>query len=291
MSDEPFVTHRSLLFTVAYEMLGSAADAEDVVQETWLRWAGLGSAARSDVRDPRAYLVRIVTRQALNRLRTVARRREDYVGEWLPEPLLTSPDVAEDVELADSVSVAMLTVLETLGPTERAVFVLREVFATPFDEIAEAVGKTPPAVRQIASRARERVAARRPRVQVSRAEQEAVVERFLAAVRAGDLQGLLDVLAPEVVAVSDGGGMVDAARRPIAGADRVARLLCRLRSAGEFEAMPIWINGGPGMRLDVEGELDGVASLVVEDGRITRLYAVRNPHKLLWLDAEVELSR
>src|SRR3712207_2380327 len=167
MTDDPFVAHRSLLFTVAYEMLGSAADAEDVVQETWLRWAGIGDAAREGVRDPRAYLVRIVTRQALNRLRTLARRRENYVGEWLPEPLLTGPDVAEDVELAESVSMAMLTVLETLGPTERAVFVLREVFDVPYDEIAEAVGKSPAAVRQIAHRAREHVAARRPRVQVS----------------------------------------------------------------------------------------------------------------------------
>ena len=123
-------------------MLGSAADAEDVVQETWLRWADIGDAARDEVRDPRAYLVRIVTRQALNRLRTLARQREDYVGEWLPEPLLTSPDVAEDVELAESVSIAMLTVLETLGPAERAVFVLREVFDVPYDEIAEAVGKS-----------------------------------------------------------------------------------------------------------------------------------------------------
>ena len=147
MTDDPFVTHRSLLFTVAYEMLGSAADADDVLQESWLRWAGVDQA---QVLDPRAYLVRTVTRQALNRLRTVSRRREDYVGEWLPEPLLTSPDVADDVELAESVSIAMLTVLETLGPTERAVFVLREVFDTPYEEIAEAIGKSADAVRQIA---------------------------------------------------------------------------------------------------------------------------------------------
>ena len=125
MTEDPFVAHRSLLFTVAYEMLGSAADAEDVLQESWLRWADVD---QSQVRDPRAYLIRVVTRQALNRMRTLSRRREEYVGEWLPEPLLTSPDVAEDVELAESVSIAMLTVLETLGPTERAVFVLREVF-------------------------------------------------------------------------------------------------------------------------------------------------------------------
>src|SRR6266567_7068640 len=195
MTGDPFVAHRGLLFTVAYEMLGSAADAEDVVQETWLRWDGIGDAARDEVRDPRAYLVRIVTRQALNRLRSVSRRREEYVGEWLPEPLLTSPDVAEDVELAESVSIAMLTVLETLGPAERAVFVLREVFEMPYGEIAEAVGKTVATVRQIARRAREHVAARRPRVQVSRSERQAVVERFLVAVRTGRLQELMEIMA------------------------------------------------------------------------------------------------
>src|ERR671915_814655 len=211
MTDEAFARHRRLLFTVAYEMLGSAADAEDVVQETWLRWADLD---RSEVREPRAYLVRIVTRQALNRLRTLARRREDYVGEWLPEPLLTSPDVAEDVELAESVSIAMLTVLETLGPAERAVFVLREVFETPYDEIAEALGKTPAAVRQIAHRAREHMAARRPRMEVTRTEQQQVVERFLAALDTGDVRGLMDVLAPDVVLVADGGGIAPAVRRP-----------------------------------------------------------------------------
>jgi RNA polymerase sigma-70 factor (ECF subfamily) len=292
MTDDPFVAYRSLLFTVAYEMLGSAADAEDVVQETWLRWAGLRAADRADVRDPRAYLVRIVTRQALNRLRTLARRREEYVGEWLPEPLLTSPDVAEDVELAESVSFAMLTVLETLGPTERAVFVLREVFQTPYEEIAETVGKTPAAVRQIAHRAGEHVAARRPRMQVSRAEQEAVVERFLAAVRGGDLQGLLDVLAPDVVVVSDGGGVVAAARRPIEGADRVAAFLATLVTlAGDFEAKPMWLNAGPAARFDLDGGLNTVASLVIEDGRITRIYAIRNPHKLARLDEEAQLSR
>src|SRR6266540_3707453 len=288
MTEDVFARHRSLLFTVAYEMLGSASDAEDVVQETWLRWADVDHAA---VRDPRAYLVRIVTRQALNRLRTLARRREDYVGEWLPEPLLTAPDVAADVELAESLSIAMLTVLETLGPAERAVFVLREVFETPYDEIAEAVGKSPAAVRQIAHRARDHVAARRPRVQVSRAEQEAVVERFLDAIRGGDLQGLLDVLAPDVVAVADGGGVVAAARRPVDGADRVGALLASLvRLAGDFEVMPMWLNGGPAMRLDLDGELDSVASLVIEDGRITRIYSIRNPHKLARLDEEAELS-
>ena len=226
MSDDPFVAHRGLLFTVAYEMLGSAVDAEDVVQETWLRWSGVDQA---EVRDPRAYLVRIVTRQAMNRLRSVSRRREEYVGEWLPEPLLTSPDAAEDVELAENVSIAMLTVLETLGPAERAVFVLHEVFETPYDEIAEVVGKTPAAVRQIGHRARAHVAARRPRMQVDRAQQEATVQKLIAAISSGDVPRLLEVLAPEVVLIADGGGQVRAARKPIIGADRVVAFLARVR--------------------------------------------------------------
>jgi len=292
MTDDPFVTHRSLLFTVAYEMLGSAADAEDVVQETWLRWANLGAAARVDVRDPRAYLVRIVTRQALNRLRTLARRREDYVGEWLPEPLLTSPDVAEDVELAESVSIAMLTVLETLAPAERAVFVLREVFDVPYDEIAEAVGKSSAAVRQIAHRARDHVAARRPRMRVDCAEQEAAVERFLAALQTGDVQGLLDVLAPNVVMVADGGGVVAAVRRPIEGAEAVARLLAKLAQvAPRARVGTVWLNGAPAGRIDLAGQLDTAVTFVVEDGRIARIYAIRNPHKLARLDEEATLSR
>lgn len=288
MSEDAFTRHRRLLFTVAYEMLGSAADAEDVVQETWLRWAGVD---QSEVRDPRAYLVRIVTRQALNRLRTRARRREDYVGEWLPEPLLTGPDVAADVELAESVSIAMLTVLETLAPAERAVFVLREVFAMPYEEIAEAVGKSPAAIRQIAHRAREHVAARRPRMVVSAREQEQVVERFLAAIRNGDLQGLLDVLAPDVVTVADGGGLVAAARHPITGAERVARFLLGAGRHTNFETTAIWINGAPGVRIDIAGALDTAVSLTVEGGRITRIYAIRNPHKLAGLGDVADLTR
>jgi RNA polymerase sigma-70 factor, ECF subfamily len=288
MSDDAFARHRSLLFTVAYEMLGSASDAEDVVQETWLRWADVDHA---EVRDPRAYLVRIVTRQALNRLRSVARRREDYVGEWLPEPLMTSPDVAADVELAESVSIAMLTVLETLGPAERAVFVLREVFEVPYDEIAEAIDKSPAAVRQIAHRARDHVAARRPRMPVSTTEQQEAVDRFLAAIRQGDLQGLLDVLAPDVVIVADGGGFVAAARRPIQGADRVAGLLLAGLRSVDFSAKATWLNGSPAIQLDIGGQLDTAVSLAVENGRITRIYAVRNPHKLTRLHGVAALSR
>ncbi|MBV9665771.1 MAG: RNA polymerase sigma-70 factor [Actinobacteria bacterium] len=288
MSDDAFAQHRSLLFTVAYEMLGSAADAEDVVQETWLRWDGVDRAL---VRDERAYLVRIVTRQALNRLRTLARRREEYVGEWLPEPVATNPDVASDVELADSVSMAMLTVLETLAPAERAVFVLREVFDTPYDEIAEAVGKSPAAVRQIAHRARDHVAARRPRVAVSTAEQQAAVERFLAAVRDGDVQSLLEVLAPDVVLVADGGGVVAAALRPIEGAQRVATFLTGGLRRFDFAATSVWLNGSPAIRIDIGGELDTAVSLAVENGRITGIYAVRNPNKLRRLDTAAALTR
>jgi RNA polymerase sigma-70 factor (TIGR02957 family) len=292
VTDDPFVDHRSLLFTVAYGMLGSAADAEDVVQETWLRWADIGDAARDDVRDPRAYLVQMVSRQALNRLRTLARQREDYVGEWLPEPLLTSPDVAEDVELAESVSIAMLTVLETLGPAERAVFVLHEVFDVPYDQIAEAVGKSSEAVRQIAHRARRHVTSRRPRMEVSRTEQQRVVERFLAAVTTGDVQGLMDVLAPDVVLVADGGGLAPAVRRPIEGMERVAAFLSRFSQvAPGAEVATLLINGAVAARIDPAGEFNTALTFVVEDGRIARIYVIRNPHKLGRLEEVAELRR
>jgi RNA polymerase sigma-70 factor (ECF subfamily) len=289
--DDPFVVHRSLLFTVAYELLGSAADAEDVLQESWLRWS---TVDRSEIRDARAYLVRIVTRQALNQLRTVSRRREDYVGEWLPEPLLTSPDVADDVELAENVSIAMLTVLETLGPAERAVFVLREVFDMSYEEIADAVGKTPATVRQIAHRAKDHVAARRPRVNVVRSEHEAVVGRLLVALNTGDLQGLMDVLAPDVVSVADGGGKVrGAARRPVVGAQRLARYLLggMAKVEGEFAATATWVNGEAGIRMELDGQLVGVVSLTVQDGRITRIYTIANPDKLRRVDEEAALRR
>jgi RNA polymerase sigma-70 factor (ECF subfamily) len=286
MSGDPFVTHHSLLFTVAYEMLGSAADAEDVVQETWLRWDRVDQA---EVHDPRGYLVRIVTRQSLNRLRTLARQREQYIGEWLPEPLLTSPDVAEDVEFAENVSIAMLTVLETLGPAERAVFVLHEVFETPYDEIAEAVGKTPAAVRQVARRARDHVAARRPRMQVDRAQQQAAVEKFMAAINTGDVQGLMEVLAPDVVLIADGGGQVATAPEPVIGAEK---LLAYVASAKfpDLVATTAWFNGTPGIRVHIAGELTAI-SLTVEDGRITRIYAMSNPQKLGWLEKVAELRR
>src|SRR4051812_9329009 len=248
---EAFLTHRNLLFTVAYEMLGSAADAEDALQDTWLRWAGVDLAA---VRDQRAYLVRITTRQALSRLRTLGRRKESYVGSWLPEPLLTAPDVAEDVELADSVSMAMLLVMETLAPTERAVFVLRDVFDLGYEEIAEAVEKSPAAVRQIAHRARAHVAARRPRGVVSAAETRGALDAFQRAVETGDLQGLLDILAPDVVLVGDGGGVKQAVLRPVVGADKVARVLTAGlgRVAAAASLQPVQVNGYPALVLRLD---------------------------------------
>ena len=286
---EAFVAHRNLLFTVAYEMLGSAADAEDVLQETWLRWVKVDLG---QVRDQRAYLVRITTRQSLNRLRTMKRRKEAYVGPWLPEPLLTAPDVAEDVELAESVSMALMLVLETLSPTERAVFVLREAFDVSYDEIAAAVDKSPAAVRQIAHRARRHVDARRPREVVSPSETRAALESFQRAVETGDLQGLLDVLAPEVVLVSDGGGVKQAALRPIIGAEKVVRFIVGGlgKTEGTLTADPTVVNGNPALVLRLDGEIDGVMAIRVEDARITGLYYVRNPEKLSRVESETPLT-
>jgi RNA polymerase sigma-70 factor (TIGR02957 family) len=286
-----FTAHRNLLFTVAYEVLGSAADAEDVLQETWLRWTTRAQEAdRDEVRDPRAYLVRIATRQALNRLRTQQRRRETYVGPWLPEPLLTAPDVAEDVELADSVSTAMLLVLETLGPTERAVFVLREVFDVPYEEIAEAVDKSQDAVRQIAHRARSHVLARRPRHEVTTADRDRVIERFLAAAATGDIQSLLDVLSPDVVLVTDGGGHKKAALRPIHGRDKTLRFLVGV-TEGPLAGDVVWVNGAQAITFRIDGELDTVLTFLIEDGLVTGLYALRNPEKLARLGQVVTLAR
>ncbi|TCM40360.1 RNA polymerase sigma-70 factor [Kribbella sp. VKM Ac-2568] len=286
---EAFLAHRNLLFTVAYEMLGSAVDAEDVLQETWLRWAGVDLGT---VQAQRAYLVRITTRQALLRLRTLGRRKESYVGPWLPEPLLTTPDVAEDVELADSVSMAMLLVLETLAPTERAVFVLREVFALAYDEIAEAVDKSPAAVRQIAHRARAHVAERRPRGAVSAAETREALAAFQWALETGDMQRLFDILAPDVVLLGDGGGLVQAAVSPIVGADKVARVMAvGLPRMAEASLQLAQVNGYPALILRLNGEIDTVTALRIDDGLITGLYAVRNPEKLSHMEKETSLRR
>ncbi|WP_278262721.1 RNA polymerase sigma-70 factor [Nocardia sp. AG03] len=282
---ESFLTHRNLLFTVAYEMLGSAADAEDVLQETWLRWMKVDL---DQIEDQRAYLVRITTRQALNRLRTIKSRRESYVGPWLPEPLLTAPDAAHDVELAESMSMALMVVLETLSPTERAVFVLREAFGIGYNEIAAAVGKSPAAVHQIAHRARRHVEARHPRRVVTPTQTRAVLDAFQRALENHDLRRLLDVLAPDVVAISDGGGVKQAALRPITGAERVIRFFFGglAKTTAALTIHPTTVNGNPALAFHLDGELDGVMAARVDDNHITGLYFVRNPEKLTHIGSE-----
>jgi RNA polymerase sigma-70 factor (ECF subfamily) len=284
-----FTAHRNLLFTVAYELLGSAADAEDVLQETWLRWVEVDL---DEVRDSRAYLVRIATRLALNRLRALKRLREQYVGAWLPEPVGTAPDVAEDIELAESVSMAMMLVLETLSPTERAVFVLREAFDFGYDEIAAAVDKSTDTVRQIAHRARKHVTARRPRVVVSADDARAALRSFQHAIETGDVQGLLDVLAPDAVFIADGGGIRQAALRPIVGAGKISQFMLGgiSRSGVTLDALPAVVNGNPALIIRIDGELDGVVAVSIEDSRINGLYYVRNPEKLSRIESETKLT-
>ena len=278
MSDDVFADNRSLLVAIAYEVTGSVADAEDVVQEAWLRWREVDPAT---VREPRAYLARTVSRLALNRLRTVARRREEYVGPWLPEPLVGRDDVVAAIETADDVSTALLVVLESLGPVERVVFVLREVFGFEYDEIAAAVDKEPANVRQIASRARSHVQARRPRGTFLPDDHRRAVARFQAAATEGDVTGLLEVLAPDVELVTDGGGVIRAALRPIRGVDKVLRFLAGVMPQdGTLTADSVTVNGLPGLLLRIDGRVDSVVSLELTDGVVTRVFSVRNPAKV-----------
>ncbi len=298
VADDPvelFTRHRDLLFTIAYEITGSVADAEDVVQETYLRWSALPRPARGGgtVRNPRAYLAQVATRLALNSLRSRSRIREDYVGPWLPEPLITAPDIADDVMLAESVSIAMLLVVERLSPDERAVFVLREVFGFDYDEIAGAVDKTPAAVRQIAHRARSDVQARRPRYAGARATRgpdvQAVADRFMRAAMTGDVQGLMDVLAPDVVLLADGGGARTAPLRPVRSADKVARLLvgAHAKGAAGAEFRPAVVNGLIGTLGYLDGVLDSVLAVEVAGGRVSGIYLMRNPAKLRRVAARI----
>ena len=277
---ERFTPLRPLLFTIAYEILGSATESDDVLQESYLRWAQVDLTT---VRDSKAYLAQLVTRQALNTLRAQSRRREQYIGPWLPEPLLTGPDASADVVLAESVSMAMLVVLETLSPDERAVFVLREVFGFGHDEIAAAVGRSVAAVRQMAHRAREHVQSRRKRFEPVDPQVSAeITSRFFTAAATGDLDGLMAMLAPDVAWTADSDGKVSAARRPVLGADRVARLVlgfARMAGAeGRVEAAVY--NSAPAMVLYLGEHLEGVVTFDVVDGRITNFYAMRNPEKL-----------
>jgi RNA polymerase sigma-70 factor (TIGR02957 family) len=289
-----FDRHRRLLFSVAYQMLGSVTDAEDVVQDAWLRWS---AADRSDVVDERAYLVRIATRLALDRLGSAQARRESYVGPWLPEPLLTgtaavgsappAPEPEEAAELGEQVSLALLVVLETLSPAERAVFVLREAFGMSVAEVAGALNRSEAAVRQMAHRAREHVQARQPRFDADNQAQREVTERFFAAVAGGDMEALLAALAPDVVLISDGGGKASAARRPITGADKVARFLVGIaEKGGDLPGLRIEVaevNGQPAIVGWVGAEPFGSISLAVSDGRIEQVLVVVNPDKLAGL--------
>ncbi|MED5801587.1 RNA polymerase sigma-70 factor [Gordonia sp. Z-3] len=291
---ERFTELRPLLFTVAYEILGSATDADDVLQESYLRWADVDLDA---VADSKAYLAKVVTRQALNMLRTSVRRREEYVGPWLPEPiLLDERDASEDVVLAESVSTAMLVVLESLGPDERAVFVLREVFGFAHDEIADMVGKSVPAVRQTAHRAREHVHARRHRFEpVDSARTAEVTEAFLAAASSGDVEQLMTLLSPDVVFTADSGGKATAVRRPVKGALAVARLLSGFNRVGsihpDFRLEAGIFNSLPGLRIYFDGRLQGVFVLDFADGVVHDIFAVRNPEKLTGIETERPIAR
>ncbi len=283
--EQTFSEHRNLLFAIAYRLLGSAADAEDVVQDAWFKWS---AADRGQVLDPKAYLARIVSNLAMDRLRSTRRQRETYVGPWLPEPILTQADSTEDVATAESVSLAMLVVLETLSPLERAVFVLKDVFDFSFAEIAEAVDRSESAVRQAGHRARNHIQARRPRFETDRVKRRAVTERFFAATTGGDINALMELLAPDVTLWTDGGGKVRQAMRPIIGAEKVARWIAGTITRpyegveiADMTAEVVDINGGPGIVIRGAGRT--IATLTVDlddDGRIVTIHNVANPDKL-----------
>jgi RNA polymerase sigma-70 factor, ECF subfamily len=289
-----FVLLRPLLFTIAYEILGSTTESDDVLQDSYLRWAQVDL---DGVQDTKSYLARLVTRQALNALRAGARRREDYVGPWLPEPLLLEEqDPSADVVLAESVSMAMLVLLETLGPDERAVFVLREVFGFDYGEIADAVDKPAATVRQIAHRAREHVHARRRRFAPVDPEQNArITAEFMAAAASGDVQTVMSMLAPDVVWTADSGGKASAARRPVIGADKVARALVGLISRGmqfpDVRVEMVICNAAPAMLLYQGDRLEGVFTVEIVDGKISNFYAMRNPDKLAAVSTARTISR
>ncbi|WP_156448309.1 RNA polymerase sigma factor SigJ [Mycobacterium sp. NAZ190054] len=289
-----FTVLRPLLFTIAYEILGSATESDDVLQDAYLRWSGVDLAT---VRDTKSYLAQLVTREALNALRARSRRREEYVGPWLPEPLLLDErDASADVVLAESVSMAMLILLETLTPDERAVFVLREVFGFDYDEIAGAVGVSVPAVRQIAHRSRAHVQARRKRfgpVDPRRTTQ--ITEQFLAAAATGDMEGLMSMLAPGATWTADHGGKAAAVRRPVVGVRRVAAIMARLfqvvRQTPQMRLQTAVYNSAPALVVYTGDTLEGVMLFEVIDDKITNLYTMRNPDKLTGVTIPRKLTR
>ncbi|NBE98793.1 RNA polymerase sigma-70 factor [Nonomuraea sp. KC401] len=291
-----FEEHRSLLVAVAYRILGSVADAEDVVQEAWLRWSRVDEAG---VGDAKAYLIRVTSRLAIDRLRWAKSRRESYVGPWLPEPISTAPDAAEHAELAESVELALLVVLETLSPLERAVFVLREAFDLPFAEIAEIIARSEPATRQLARRAREHVREKRPRFDVDREQRRRMTERFANAAAEGDLDTLIAMFADEITMVTDGGGKARAALRTIRGAENVGRFLLSIgrpanlarfmTSVGLAQEESISLgmavlNNAPSIMITGAGRVVSVMSLEVRDGKISTVYLIANPDKIAHLE-------
>ncbi|MEO3759206.1 RNA polymerase sigma-70 factor [Mycobacterium sp. B14F4] len=282
---QTFADHRTLLFAIAYRLLGSAADAEDVVQDAWFKWS---ADDRSRVAEPKAYLARIVTNLSMERLRSTRRQRETYVGPWLPEPILTDVDAADTVATSESVSMAMLVVLETLSPLERAVFVLKDVFGFSHAEIAGFVERSESSVRQAAHRAREHVQARRPRFQADRETKREATERFFAATVGGDINALMELLAPDVTLWTDGGGKVRQAMRPIVGAQNVFRWISG-NIARPYEGVEIAdmtaelvdVNGGPGIVMSGAGRVIATISVELDaDGRIVTVHNVANPDKL-----------
>jgi len=291
---ERFTHLRPLLFTIVYEILGSATESDDVLQDSYLRWAEVDLAT---VRDTKSYLAQLVTRQALNALRAGARRREDYVGPWLPEPLLLDErDASADVVLAESVSMAMLVLLETLSPDERAVFVLREVFGFEYEEIAGAVGKSVASVRQVAHRAREHVHARRKRFEpVDSAKTTEITEQFLTAAATGDIDGLLSMLAPDAIWTADSGGKASAARRPVVGAEKVAKAIIGIFRLGQklpdVRIETAVYNSAPAVVVYSGAHLEGVFLVEIVDGKITHFYAMRNPDKLVGITIQREITR
>ncbi|WP_432523761.1 sigma-70 family RNA polymerase sigma factor [Kineococcus sp. SYSU DK006] len=277
--DELFTLHRAVVFAVAYEVLGTRADADDVTQDTYLRWRGVDL---QQVRDPRAYLATIAARTALNAVRRTARRREDYPGPWLPEPLVVDEGPEQEFLRREQLSYAVTVLLQEARPEQRVVFMLHDVLELPYPAVAEALGKTQAAVRQIAHRTRTRLASARPAAGAA-AEHEAVLSAFLAAVAGGDLQALLSLLAPDTVLVSDGGGKVVAARKPVLGADRVAAFLLAITATADpgTSAQVVGLNGGSGVLVHVGARVDLSLALGVDRrGRVDGVYLVRNPDKL-----------